>query len=223
VGDRFKNHPAFDGIAWAPLWCEHKGPGRVAWTPNLVHTERVDGQPRQKLLRKFQTLRSCCIRDGNSFVLAAWWHCIEDWQERIKDIGDTEEAFFQRDRKSILAKLREQAPKPSKEAVAAFTTYREQKEAESRAYYEETMDYAEATGQFRSFRFAGSASAEPARAASPDCWTVLGLKPTATDAELKTRHRDLVMQHHPDRGGRHEDFVRFQAAFEEAREILRRR
>jgi curved DNA-binding protein CbpA len=33
----------------------------------------------------------------------------------------------------------------------------------------------------------------------------------------------LALKHHPDRGGRAEDFVKFQAAFEEAREILRRR
>ena len=35
---------------WKPIWCEHRGAGRVAWTPLVVHAERRDGKPRQKLV-----------------------------------------------------------------------------------------------------------------------------------------------------------------------------
>jgi hypothetical protein len=209
-GERYKLAPHVDGIAWAPLWCEHTGTGRVAWTPALVHVERVDGKPRQKLLRKFPVLRSCCMKDRDGLALAAWWYCIQHWQESILDRDGEEREYFQRDQKAILAKLREVAPRASKEGVAAFMAYRLRREAESRQEWEDLWDHADGTGQFRSFRFGGggsngSTSAGPAGAS---CWSVLGLLTTSTLEQVEAAYRDLARKHHPDRGGDHAEFVR---------------
>jgi hypothetical protein len=208
-GERFKEVPEVGGLCWAPLYCEHTGTGRIAWTPLLIHMERVDGKPRQKMLRKFPSLRSCCMADKSGFVLAAWWHCIEDWQQRIKDIGDTEEAFFQRDRKAILAKLRTVAPKPSKAGAAAFAAYLYEKEAPARAFRKAFWD--------------GFEKEQNERKERTECWTILGLKPNASRAEIDRAWRALAMKHHPDRGGDIEEFKRLQRAFELAVEILRQR
>jgi hypothetical protein len=84
VGDitkqgRHKVGPSSDDPAWKPLWCEHRGSGRIAWTPLLMHSERVGGQPRQKLLHRLPMIRSCCIEDR--FIRAAWWHAVQWWLE----------------------------------------------------------------------------------------------------------------------------------------------
>src|SRR5262245_44769026 len=65
--------------AWKrdPIFCRHRGPGRVTWTPLLVHAERINGNPRQRLLRRQPAVRTCCIADG--FLRAAWWQAINDW------------------------------------------------------------------------------------------------------------------------------------------------
>lgn len=45
-------------------------------------------------------------------------------------------------------------------------------------------------------------------------YTDLGLTKDATAAEIKKAHRDLVKQHHPDKGGKEEGFERIQHAYE---------
>src|SRR4051812_40278918 len=68
--------------AWRPLVCRHRGAGRVAWTPLVLHAVRDGGRPRQKLVHRFASIRSCCLADP--FVRAAWWHevaaTIAGWQ-----------------------------------------------------------------------------------------------------------------------------------------------
>jgi hypothetical protein len=223
--------------SWAPLWCEHTGPGRIAWTPLLVHAERVDGKPRQKLLRMLPVLRSCCTKDA--FTLAAWWHTIDWWMEFWQDTADgIERQYFERDRKAILAKLGEVAPWPGKVGVKAFTAYRERKEAEWKAAENQFWDACRQEQQAREqeearrkqedeFRrynedFARQFGQNPFVAA-PDCWSVLRLQSTATLDQLQTRYCELARKHHPDRGGKAEEFVKIQTAFDKAREILRRR
>jgi hypothetical protein len=53
-------------------------------------------------------------------------------------------------------------------------------------------------------------------------WTLLGVSPGATDAELKAAYRKKAMEAHPDHGGDAETFRRVVAAYAEARRRLRK-
>lgn len=46
-----------------------------------------------------------------------------------------------------------------------------------------------------------------------DPYRVLGIKPNATEDEVKKAYKKMSMKHHPDRGGNHDDFVRVQQAY----------
>lgn len=41
-----------------------------------------------------------------------------------------------------------------------------------------------------------------------DDWKILGLIPPKTKQELKKKYRQLCLQHHPDKGGNSQDFIR---------------
>ena len=43
---------------------------------------------------------------------------------------------------------------------------------------------------------------------------VLGLKRSASDEDIKTKYRELILIHHPDKGGEHHEFIRIQDAYE---------
>ena len=48
-----------------------------------------------------------------------------------------------------------------------------------------------------------------------DPFKVLGLKRSASDEDIKTKYRELILIHHPDKsGGDHEEFIRIQEAYE---------
>lgn len=47
-------------------------------------------------------------------------------------------------------------------------------------------------------------------------WNVLGVSRSATKAEIVNAYRGLARVHHPDAGGRTEDFQRLRAAYEQA-------
>ena len=48
-----------------------------------------------------------------------------------------------------------------------------------------------------------------------DPFKVLGLKRSASDEDIKTKYRELILIHHPDKsGGDHEEFIRIQQAYE---------
>jgi hypothetical protein len=124
---------AFDVEAW--LWerrfCRHTGPERVTWTPLLMHAERVDGKPRQKLIKRFPAIRSCCMADP--FLVAGWWYMIgqsiECW-EKWPSVDEIETLLIRRDKKAILHKLATVVPRPSRAGLQAFTAYRLEKQAE---------------------------------------------------------------------------------------------
>ena len=61
-----------------------------------------------------------------------------------------------------------------------------------------------------------------ARLQSPRCLTSLGVKLPCTEEQLLAAYRQKVKQLHPDRGGDRKRFMRMQADFEEALDLIRR-
>ena len=49
-----------------------------------------------------------------------------------------------------------------------------------------------------------------------NAYEILGVAPTASNAEIEAAYRRLRSQHHPDRGGDAEQFHRITKAYEEA-------
>ncbi len=45
-------------------------------------------------------------------------------------------------------------------------------------------------------------------------YTILGIKETATDGEIRTAFRKLSLKHHPDKGGDAEEFKKLSAAYD---------
>lgn len=56
-----------------------------------------------------------------------------------------------------------------------------------------------------------------------ECFRVLGVSPNATLDDLKSAYRKLAFEHHPDRGGKQEDFLRIKSAYDGAVYIVGRR
>jgi hypothetical protein len=52
------------------------------------------------------------------------------------------------------------------------------------------------------------------------CFHVLGFEGEAEAGEVKRRFRELAKVHHPDRGGKHEDFVAISGAYVQALKAL---
>lgn len=101
-----------DRAWWKPLYCDHRGPGRIAWTALAMHSERRGGKPRQRLLHRFPSIRSCCI--GVGYARAAWWHDVGTtfkgwWEGGTEGPGE----FLARDKSGMLAKLRQVVPRPT--------------------------------------------------------------------------------------------------------------
>jgi hypothetical protein len=117
--------------AWKPRWCEHRGAGRVAWTALVVHAERRNGKPRQKLLHRLPTIRSCCVADP--FCRASWWHEVLRTIESWKQANGFGVAYIARDERAILAKLRAVVPPPTRAGRRDFATYRRWREREHHA------------------------------------------------------------------------------------------
>jgi hypothetical protein len=60
------------------------------------------------------------------------------------------------------------------------------------------------------------------RATQPlTCFIRLGLSFPCTVAEVKAAYRRLVKQVHPDQGGNHDEFLKLQAAYEQALRLCR--
>ena len=47
-----------------------------------------------------------------------------------------------------------------------------------------------------------------------DPFKVLGLKRSASDEDIKTKYRELILVHHPDKGGDHDEFLKVQQAYD---------
>jgi hypothetical protein len=213
---------------WMPLRCDHAGRDRVAWTPLVVHSLRIHGKPRQEILERFPTIRSCCIDDR--FNRAAWWHrvqaIIRSWSESLDD--GPRFVDYSRDGPDILRKLREVVPRPGARGVAEFEAFRLAKEEAYRAREEaergfdrawhEAQERARANERRRRQEEALRDLLEGTRDAG--CFAVLGLAPDANIDQVKGRYRDLAKLHHPDRGGDAAEFHRINDAYDRACGLL---
>jgi len=220
-GSPLLDDPELRNFGYAPPWrglrCEHHGGGRVEWTPFVVEANRRDGQLRQDLLYRLPAIRSCCIEDD--FNRAAWWHDV-DWAIKLwGEQGDRSlDAELARNRATILADLRQVIRKPTPASIRDFATFRSAREAEDQARDEANRTYwAKQTRQHHE-----EVQADQERRPS-DCFAALNLRPDATLDQVKARHRELVKQHHPDRGGDPAKFRVMRDAYERAVADLERR
>jgi hypothetical protein len=235
LGDKFLRG-TYDACCWKPLACKHRGEGRVAHTPLLMISERKDGKPRQRVLYRFPTIRSCCIADR--FNRAAWWYEVRSFLDHVDDCYCEEGTYLPRDRAAILAKLLEVVPRPTPLGRAEFEAYRLEMEREREARDEaDRAWWARESERLREER--GRRSAEEARrareeqarawrdfeerirgmAGTPgpaDCFAVLEIRPNATADEVKAAYRRLVKVHHPDMGGDADAFNRVKVAYDRA-------
>ncbi len=204
---------------WKPLRCGHRGPGRVAWTPFLMQAERQDGRPRQKLLHRFPTIRSCCVED--QFNRAAWWYEVEQtmhgwWEAEIPPMCE----HLSRDRRAIVSKLRGVVPRPTRDGVARFTAYRVEKEAAFRDEWEQIYRDLFARHGRRVGGDAGGRASAGAGASTPGAGSrdseleSMGLAADATAEDLRRRFRELARECHPDAGGSEADFIRLKAVYD---------
>ena len=208
---------------WWGMRCEHRGPGRLAWTPLVMHSERREGGPRQRALLRLPTIRTCCIADRLN--RAAWWHDVNytlrglpGWAE-----GPLNDALL-RDRPAMLARLREVVPRPTPRGRAELAAFLEARRAVAEAQHEQDdrgfrERAAEGDPRFRAvsmddpFGAAARRDAGEARGINADLAT-LGLSPDAGPEEVGARFRELARRHHPDRGGEVADFICIQHAYE---------
>jgi hypothetical protein len=200
----------------------------VTWTPRLVHSRRVDGQPRQQVLYLLPALRSCCILDP--LIRAAWWAAIEDWEAQILEgLTDEEtERFLTSHHDTIFARLRDRVPPATSRgrelltehclAVERLRQEQERLRQEEQQRWEEARRRQEQQRQEQQRRRARAAAAGELR-----WWDVMGLSPTATWLEVQQRYRELVMLVHPDRGGDDRQMALLNAAREQAEAELRGR
>lgn len=236
----------------APVWkfdlcCRHRGEGRVAHTALVMHSARVDGKPRQKLIKRFATIRSCCIADP--FNATAWWHDIEStfagWEETFCDEG----GWLVRDKAAIVANLRAVVPKPRPSARRPFVEWlaakeREEKEAWDRYYRERRAesDRWRAEHERRQAEEEGRRQEQRRKAEEQAYEFLFGRgrdEPTAEDyawldanpampiAGIKAAYRRQAMRYHPDRNPGDAEaeakFRKVQAAWERIEKAEQRR
>jgi hypothetical protein len=225
-----------DGIsfenAWKPLFCDHRGPGRVSHIPCLMHSRRVDGQPRQQLLYRLPAIRSCCATDP--LIRAAWWREVE----RLLDSFESDPAslavpYDAASRTELIAGLVTAVARPSDAELAAFADYRRPFEEEFRKARETPEERARRKAEEYQRRqreqeeewrrqWEELLRGYTAPAPSSDAWwSVLGVSPQATLREVEDRYRVLGKQLHPDvhfDGGK--AFLRTRKAYQEALDTL---
>ena len=179
-------------------------------------------QPRQEILHRFPTIRTCCLADPTN--RAAWWfevnRDIEGWTMYLGTT--TLHTRWHLDRAAVIAKLRGVVPKPDRAILKDFEERTSRvvglkageamarDEARRRAHAErESVE--EMRARFRAEREAYLRG----HAAPPmDAFTVLGLTAAATLDDVRKSHRRLAKLHHPDKGGDPAKFREVQAAYE---------
>lgn len=65
-------------------------------------------------------------------------------------------------------------------------------------------------------------TAIPERTGGISWWTVLQVDHNATEDQVKSRYLELAKQHHPDKGGDPEEWMKIRQAFDQAQALFRR-
>ena len=104
----------------------------------------------------------------------------------------------------------DELPEPYKAWWYAFQKEREERERRERRKRNKDFNW------FEDFFFDEGPREFPVaeEEMSHDPFKVLGLKRSASDEDIKTKYRELILVHHPDKGGDHHEFIRIQQAYE---------
>jgi hypothetical protein len=176
----------------------------------VIHNTRTAAGPRNKVLFRYPTIRTCCIQE--SFIRAAWWFTVEEYDHLSLPRDSALAALLDRDRPKILSDLEEVVLRPSEKWKELFLRY-----AGSRVFrrYQDHQNRLEAERRRQAEELRRQqeerAQQEAAEQAERMRWgwryryqqyfDVLGLPTSASEEEMKKRFRELAKAHHPDRGG----------------------
>ena len=137
-------------------------------------------------------IRRCCLAHG--LAQAAWWWEVD---QRWKDLAQTEledpelAAALLQQKTAINQILETVVPRPSKQDQREYREFKKLYQVPRKV-------------KIRLPAFAKT----------------LGVHWPCTENDLKAVWKKLALQHHPDRGGRQEDFIRVKAAYDQACERL---
>lgn len=162
----------------------------VTYTPVMMLV--MDGH-QDYAWRPAPCIRKCCLNHG--LAQAAWWEEVDRRFKELAEVGlDGQEELAHAilsSRKHILSLLEDRVPRPSKEAKREYREFKKLYQKPRRV-----------------------------RVLLPLFARTLGIPWPCTEVELKAIWRKLALQHHPDRGGLVEDFIRVKAAYDQACERL---
>jgi hypothetical protein len=166
--------------------CPHRSKKPVTYTPVMM---LVQGQKQTYAWRVGPGIRGCCLNHG--LAQAAWWWEVD---QRFKDLAESgiednkelSRAILSAKR-FILSLLEERVPRPTKEAKREYREFRKLHRKPRKV-----------TIRLPSFA------------------KTLGITWPCSPEDLKATWRKLALQHHPDRGGRPEEFIRIKAAYDQA-------
>lgn len=135
------------------------------------------------------TIRECCLEDDSELALAAWWWEVRNRFEDLGKIGIADPEIT----KALLEQLdyiegllEERVPKPTKGAWKCYEAYR--LEAGTKVRRQKTR-------------------------IAPEI-ALLGLTWPCTPQDIKRRWKAIALEHHPDRGGDVQTFIRLKAAYD---------
>jgi hypothetical protein len=152
----------------------------------------VEGRKQSYAHRLGPAIRRCCL--GNGLAQAAWWWEVDQrWKDlALNGLEDPELTAALLSEKALINQILEAVvPRPSK--------------ADQREYREFKKLYQ---------------MPRKVKTQLPAFAKILGVPWPCTEDDLKAVWKKLALQHHPDRGGRQEDFIRVKAAYDQACERL---
>jgi len=188
--------------------CRHKRVKHpVTLTPILVSYEKGKYQT---LHRIGPSIRECCcdFDDPKTYrARASFWIEVERrFRELEGQLSLDERSDFLKIKEVLILAINTIVPKPPSKSKWSYTTWSKKTKAPQRA------------------RARRGPLPTPKNEGTLEEWcAVLGVATTVTAAELKSVWRKLALQHHPDRGGDPQEFMRYQTAYEKARGAVEER
>lgn len=149
----------------------------------------IEGRKQTYAWRPGPSIRECCLHHG--LAQAAWWWEVDQRftdlaRDGLEDNPELAQALLG-SKKFILGLLEDTVPRPSKEDKQAYREFRKLHRKPRKV-----------TIRLPSFA------------------KTLGITWPCSPEDLKATWRKLALQHHPDRGGRPEEFIRIKAAYDQA-------